>query len=61
MQGALRGHARAIDEACNLRLRVRMQRQRMAFAHVAQTRDQHPDHFTAPDVMPRINWREKIA
>ena len=34
--------------------------QRMALAHIAKPGNQYTDHFTAPDVSPRISCREKI-
>ena len=57
---------RTIDQADNLVIRMVVIGEGVATAHIAKPCHQHTDrfvlrvHLTAPDVMPRINCREKM-
>ena len=51
----------SVDEGDDLGLRVVVVAEGMGKAHIAQTGDESSDHLTAPEVMPRISWREKIT
>ena len=51
----------AVDQTRQFHLGMGLQGQRMAAPHVAQTCDHRPDHLTAPEVMPRISWRENTT
>ena len=53
--------ARAIHKPDNLRFWMVMMGQRVAQAHIAEASDQNSGHLTAPEVMPRISWREKMT
>ena len=58
-------HRRTVDERGDLKTGIAMVGERMAPAHVAKAGDEYPQgpfraHFTAPEVMPRINCREKM-
>ncbi len=51
---------RTVDQPHDLEFRVVVIGQRMAAPHVAKACDKGSDHLTAPAVMPRISWREKM-
>ncbi len=61
LQGFGQGHDAAVDQADNLEFRVCMIGKGMCAPHIPQTCNHYPDHFTAPDVMPRINCLEKMT
>ncbi len=50
-----------VDKADDLAFRVVVVGQRVAEPHVAEAGDDRADHFTAPEVMPRISCREKMT
>ena len=59
------GHDGAIDQPDDLETRIVVIGERMAAAQIAEPRHENPHrlsshHLTAPEVMPRINCREKI-
>ena len=56
---------RPVDETGNVESRIVVIGERMAAAHIAEPGDHDAQrtvgHLTAPAVMPRMSWREKIT
>ena len=50
-----------VHQPHDLRIRVVVVGQRVAQAHIPKAGDQNFGHLTAPEVMPRISWHEKMT
>jgi len=61
LQVGVVGVAGPVDQPHDRCIGVVVMGKRMGQPHIAEAGDQNTGHLTAPDVMPRINCREKMT